>query len=307
MDNNAISKAAKAQTAPAANGGAVAKANATPPSPKVYISNLLAKQADAIKAALPAVMTPERFSRIALTAINGNPKLQEAVVKSPMTFLGALMTSAQLGLEPNTPMGKAYLIPYNNSKKVNGQYVKCLETSFQIGVRGLVDLARRSGEIAEIYAEVVYENDPKFEYQLGLNKNLVHIPSMGDRGKAVAYYAVYKTKDGASDFKVMSRDEVLKHAKRFSKSFNKEKNSFTGPWQTDFDAMAKVTVLKAVLKYAPMATDVISNVIASDTAVRSELTQDMVTAPREDSIIYGEASVEEAETTENEEDNTQEE
>lgn len=298
MDNNAIAKAAKAQTAPAKNEGAVAKTNAAPPSPKVFISNLLAKQADAIKAALPAVMTPERFSRIALTAINGNPKLQEACAKSPMTFLGALMTAAQLGLEPNTPLGQSYLIPYNNKKNVNGEWVKVLETSFQIGVKGLVDLARRSGEIAEIYAEAVYENDPKFEYQLGLNKKLEHIPSLTNRGKAIAYYAVYKTKDGASDFKVMSYDEVLKHAKRFSKAYNKEKNIFTGPWQTDFDAMAKVTVIKAVLKYAPMKTDIVQAAIASDTAIRSSLAKDMVASPREDSIIDSDSYVIENEPAE---------
>ena len=287
-----MAKAAKSQTAaPAQQTGAVAKQqNAQPPSPKVFVSNLLAKQADAIKAALPAVMTPERFSRIALTAVSGNPKLQEAVVKSPMTFLGALMTAAQLGLEPNTPLGQAYLIPYNNTKKVNGQFVKCLETQFVLGVKGLVDLARRSGEISEIYAETVCENDPKFEYQLGLNKKLEHIPALTARGKAIAYYAVYKTKDGASDFKVMSYDEVLTHAKRFSKSFIKDKNIFTGPWQTDFDAMAKVTVIKAVLKYAPMKTD-FARAVASDAAIRSELTADMVSAPRDDEFIEAEATV----------------
>ena len=187
METNAIARAAKAQTAPAqAQGGAVAKTNAAPPSPKAFVSNLLTKQADAIKAALPAVMTPERFSRIALTAVSGNPKLQEAVVKSPMTFLGALMTAAQLGLEPNTPLGQAYLIPYNNSKNVNGHWVKVPEVSFQLGVKGLTELAYRSGEVTSIYAEVVYEND-KFEYELGLDPKLKHIPAMSNRGKAIYY------------------------------------------------------------------------------------------------------------------------
>ena len=123
------------------------------------LEELLANQAPAIKAALPSVMTPERFSRIALTAINGNPKLQEACVKSPMTFLGALMTAAQLGLEPNTPLGQAYLIPYNNTRKVDGAFVKVPEVQMQIGYKGLIELAYRSGEVTNIYAEVVYEND----------------------------------------------------------------------------------------------------------------------------------------------------
>lgn len=287
MDNNALAKAAKAQTSSAQqNGGALAKQNAQPPSPKAYVSSLLAKQADAIKAALPAVMTPERFSRIALTAVSGNPKLQEAVVKSPMTFLGALMTAAQLGLEPNTPLGQAYLIPYNNSKKVNGEWIKVPEVSFQLGVKGLTELAYRSGEVISIYAEIVYEND-KFEYELGLDPKLKHIPAMSNRGKAIYYYGVFKTKSGATGFKVMSKEDVLAHAKRFSKAYNKEKNTFSGPWATDFDAMGKVVCLKAALKYAPLKSDFITAVM-NDTAVRSELSADMLSVPREDDFIDAE-------------------
>lgn len=287
MDNNALAKAAKAQTSSAQqNGGALTKQNAQPPSPKAYVSSLLAKQADAIKAALPAVMTPERFSRIALTAVSGNPKLQEAVVKSPMTFLGALMTAAQLGLEPNTPLGQAYLIPYNNSKKVNGEWIKVPEVSFQLGVKGLTELAYRSGEVISIYAEIVYEND-KFEYELGLDPKLKHIPAMSNRGKAIYYYGVFKTKSGATGFKVMSKEDVLAHAKRFSKAYNKEKNTFSGPWATDFDAMGKVVCLKAALKYAPLKSDFITAVM-NDTAVRSELSADMLSVPREDDFIDAE-------------------
>lgn len=284
METNAIARAAKAQTAPAqAQGGAVAKTNAAPPSPKAFVSNLLTKQADAIKAALPAVMTPERFSRIALTAVSGNPKLQEAVVKSPMTFLGALMTAAQLGLEPNTPLGQAYLIPFNNKKYVNGTFQKVMECSLQIGYKGLVELAYRSGEVTMVDAQVVYENDT-FEYELGLDPKLKHIPAITNRGKPIYYYGIFKTKNGASGFKCMSHADVLDHAKRYSKSFDKEKNTFSGPWKSAFDSMALKTVLIAALKYAPMKSDFV-HAIASDNAVRSELTKDMVETPREDEII----------------------
>ena len=283
MDNNAIAKAAKAQTAPAANGGAVAKTNAAPPTPKVFISNLLAKQADAIKAALPAVMTPERFSRIALTAVNGNPKLQEACVKSPMTFLGALMTAAQLGLEPNTPLGQAYLIPYKKSQKVEGSWVQTPECSLQLGYRGLIELAYRSGEVSMVDAQVVYENDT-FEYELGLDPKLKHIPAKANRGKPIYYYGMFRTKSGSVGFKCMSHEDVIDHAKRFSKAYNKEKNTFTGPWSDSFESMAKKTVLIAALKYAPMKTDFVK-AIESDNAVRSEISADMVSSPREDDII----------------------
>lgn len=288
MDNNAIAKAAKAQTSTANQnqGGALAKQNAQPPSPKAYVSSLLAKQADAIKAALPAVMTPERFSRIALTAVSGNPKLQEAVVKSPMTFLGALMTAAQLGLEPNTPLGQAYLIPYNISKKVNGQWVKTPSCNFQIGYRGLIELAYRSGEVTNIYAKTVYAND-KFEYELGLDPKLVHIPAKSNRGDPVYYYAVFQTKGGAKGFDCWSYDDALEHAKRFSKAYDKDSNTFSGPWGTDFSAMARKSVLISALKYAPMKTDFV-RAIVNDTAVRSELSSDMLSTPREDDFIDAE-------------------
>lgn len=294
MDNNALAKAAKAQTAPAqAPVGAVTKTNVAPPSAKAFVSSLLTKQADAIKAALPAVMTPERFSRIALTAVSGNPKLQEAVVKSPMTFLGALMTAAQLGLEPNTPLGQAYLIPFNNKKYVNGAWQKVIECSLQLGYRGLIELAYRSGEVTMVDAQVVYEND-KFEYELGLDPKLKHIPAASNRGRPIYYYGMFRTKTGAVGFKVMSYDDVLEHAKRFSKSYNKEKNTFTGPWNSDFDAMAKKTCLIAALKYAPMKSDFV-RAIASDDAVRSEIVSDMVSTPREDNII--DVEVRESETS----------
>lgn len=106
--------------------------------------------------ALPKVMTPERFTRIALSALSNTPKLMECTRNS---FLGALMNAAQLGLEPNTPLGQAYLIPYENRKK------GVTECQFQIGYKGLLDLCYRSGEVASVQAQVVYEND-KFEYDL---------------------------------------------------------------------------------------------------------------------------------------------
>ena len=119
-----------------------------------------------IAKALPTVMTPERFTRIALSAVGNTPKL---AVCTPQSFLGAMMNAAQLGLEPNTPLGQAYLIPYENRKK------GITECQFQIGYKGLLDLAYRSGEVSMVDAQVVYEND-KFDYELGLNPILKHKP-----------------------------------------------------------------------------------------------------------------------------------
>lgn len=215
-----------------------------------------------IEKALPSVLTPERFTRIVLSALSTNPKLQET---TPESFLGAMMTAAQLGMEPNTPLGQAYLLPYYNSKK------RCLECQFQLGYKGLIDLAYRSGEVSTIQAHVVYEHD-KFSYAYGLEPQLEHVPAMGDRGSPTHVYAVFRTKDGGYSFGVMSIDDVRRHAQRYSKSFE------NGPWQTNFEEMAKKTVLKRVLKYAPLKSDFVRGV-SQDGAIHTELSEDMFSAP----------------------------
>ena len=239
----------------AAQTQAVAKKK-TPQSIQDYIEVMK----PAIQAALPSVMTPERFTRITLSALSANSKLKEC---SPQSFLGAMMTAAQLGLEPNTPLGQAYLIPFRNHNQ--------LECQFQLGYKGLIDLAYRSGEVSIIQAHTVREND-EFTYELGLDPKLKHIPAKKDRGDPIAYYAMFKTKDGGYGFQVMSIDEINEHARKFSKSFG------NGPWQTNFDEMAKKTVLKKVLKYAPLKSDFVRS-IAQDGTTKTEISSDMAEMP----------------------------
>jgi recombination protein RecT len=170
------------------------------------------------------------------------------------------MNAAQLGLEPNTPLGQAYLIPFKNHG--------VLETQFQIGYKGMIDLAHRSGEITNIYAKEVYESD-EFDYAFGLEPFLRHKPSTAsDKGKITFYYAVYKLTNGGYGFDVMSYSDVAEHAKRYSKAFE------NGPWQTNFDEMAKKTVLKRVLKYAPIKTEFVRQ-IAEDGSIKIELSENM--------------------------------
>lgn len=208
-----------------------------------------------IAKALPSVITPERFTRIVTTALSTNPKLAEC---SRDSFLGSMMTAAQLGLEPNTPLGQAYLIPRWNGKK------QCNECTFQPGYKGLIDLAYRSGEVSTVGAQVVYEND-EFSFRLGLDPDLQHKPVMTDRGQPIAFYGFYKLKDGGFGFEVMSVEEVRAHAQKFSESVKK---GYSSPWTTNFEEMAKKTVLKKALKYAPMKTDFV-RAVAADEAVIS--------------------------------------
>ena len=211
-----------------------------------------------VKKALPSVITPERFTRMVLSALSVNPKLAQC---TPKSFLGAMMSAAQLGLEPNTPLGQAYLIPFVNK----GQ----LEVQFQIGYKGLLDLAYRSGEVDIIQAHIVYENDT-FECEYGLNPTLKHIPADSDRGEPIKVYAVFKTKTGGYGFEVMSMDDVRRHAEKYSQAYK----SGYSPWKTNFEEMAKKTVLKKVLKYAPMKSDFVRGIV-QDESIKTEISEDM--------------------------------
>lgn len=224
------------------------------------IRSLIKDMEGEIAKALPSVMTPERFTRITLSALSTTPKLAEC---TPMSFLGAMMTAAQLGVEPNTPLGQAYLIPYRNKGT--------LECQFQLGYKGLIDLAYRSGEVKMIQAHTVYEND-EFSYELGLDPKLRHVPTPHDRGEPICFYAVFQTKDGGYGFEVMSMDDIRQHAQRYSKTYS------NGPWQTNFEEMAKKTVLKRVLKYAPLKTDFV-RAVAADETIKATISDEMISEP----------------------------
>lgn len=238
-------------------------ANTAKKSEKTMVDYVKAFEGE-IKKALPTVITPERFTRMTLTALSVNPALGHC---TPKSFLGAMMSAAQLGLEPNTPLGQSYLICYKNHGVD--------EVQFQIGYKGLIDLAYRSGEVELVQAQIVYEND-KFQCEYGLEPKLVHVPADKERGNAVKVYAMFKTKSGGYGFEVMSMDDVKEHSKKYSRSAN----SSYSPWTTNFEEMAKKTVLKKVLKYAPMKSDFIRGVVQDET-IKSEISDDMYSVPNE--------------------------
>lgn len=203
-----------------------------------------------IQAALPKHISADRIARIALTALRNSPRLGQC---NPQSFLGSLMVASQLGLEPNTPLGQCYLIPYGN------------ECQFQLGYKGILDLAYRTGLYSMIYAAEVYEGD-EFAYELGLDKKLHHVPKKGAKsGQPIAYYAVYKLKDGTGDFSLMWKEDVEAHGKKFSKSYN------SGPWKTNFNAMARKTCIIDVLRYAPKSIEVAQAIGFENAKIRVDL------------------------------------
>ena len=248
--------------------GKAAAAKATVVStPQKTMKDLIKSMEGEISKALPSAITPERFTRMVLSAISSNPKLAEC---TPKSFLAAMMNAAQLGLEPNTPMGQAYLIPYKNKG--------VMEIQFQIGYKGLIDLAYRS-DVTIIQAHEVCEND-EFEYELGLDPVLKHKPALTDRGDVILYYATFKTKNGGYGFEVMSVDDIKKHASKYSQSFN----SSYSPWTSNFDEMAKKTVIKKCLKYAPLKSE-FAKQISTDETIKTNISEDMYAEPDETDYI----------------------
>lgn len=229
------------------------------------LGQLIERMKPEMARALPKHMDPDRMARIALTVLRQTPALARC---SSESFLGALMTCAQTGLEPG-PLGHAYLVPYGNT------------VTFIPGYRGLIDLAWRSGRLESIGAETVHRND-NFVFQKGLDPKLEHDWSLeGDRGPAIAWYAAAKLKDGGSAFVVMSRGDVEKIRDR-----SRAKNS--GPWQTDYDAMAKKTCIRQLARWLPLSVE-FAQALTQDGAVRTDLALDAVDQPNDPDVIDAEA------------------
>lgn len=224
-------------------------------------ATLMKSMESQIKNALPKHLTVERMMRVAMTAYSSNPKLREC---DPRTIIAGVMQGAQMGLEVNTALGQAYLIPFKNNK------TNQMEAQFQTGYRGELSLAYRSGLFKSIMAYSVYPNDD-FEYQLGLEQKLKHVPARSPDGEPIYYYAVYKTTTGGEAFYVMSREQVDAHAKKFSMAYQK---GWTSPWKSDFDSMAKKTCLKQLLNYAPKTIEY-ERAFSADGSIKTEIQEDM--------------------------------
>lgn len=148
-----------------------------------------------------------------------------------------------------------------------------MECQFQLGYKGMIDLAYRSGQVSIIQAQTVYENDD-FTYELGLEPKLEHRPAKTNRGNPVYYYAMFRTKDGGYGFEVLSAEDVVAHARKYSKAYN------SGPWQSNYDEMAKKTVLKKCLKYAPLKSDFLRG-MAQDETIKTKIEPDMYEVPND--------------------------
>ncbi|MED4408312.1 recombination protein RecT [Bacillus licheniformis] len=235
------------------------------------IAGYLKKLQPELQKALPKHITPERITRIVLTTIRNNPALQEC---SPGSLLGAVMQSAQLGLEPGL-VEHCYFVPFWNNKE------KRREVQFIIGYKGMIDLARRSGHIQSIYAYTVHEAD-KFVYELGLHPKLIHKPATGQRGEMTHVYAVAHFKEGGYQFEVLTKHDV-------ENVRNRSKSKDNGPWITDYEEMAKKTVVRRIWKYLPISIE-IQQQVSQDETVRKEITAEAQSV-YDDELVHGSSDV----------------
>lgn len=213
-----------------------------------------------LKQTLPRHIDPKRLIRVVLSAFQTNPELLEC---TPESVLLSLMRAASMGLEPDGgPLGQGYLVPFNVKVKGRGNGPDTWQKQCQFipGYRGLVKLARNSGEVADVWAEVVYEKD-EFEYELGLHPTLRHRrnDSATDAGALKYAYAVARFRDGERKFVVLNKREVEK-----AKSVSKSASSSYSPWGQWPEAMWRKTAVRQLAKLLPLSVEVQGN-IAKDT------------------------------------------
>lgn len=232
----------------AGTNGTAPGASIKPKSDGQLFADWLATRKDALAAVLPRHLTADRLLKLALAAGIRQPKIFKCTRESVWL---SLLTAAQLGLDCGGALGSAYLVPFNNNKKdANGNWQKVLECQLIIGYRGMIDLARRSGQIESIKAVPVFKGDT-FTVVRGIDDTIEHVPDPNgsEDPKSLAFvYCVAKFKGGGYHLEVMSRKQVdMIRAKSKSKD--------DGPWVTDYVQMALKTVVRRAFKWLPMSIE----------------------------------------------------
>lgn len=228
-----------------------AEAKPTPPAalakpeekgPVATLRDALEARRESLSQLVPKHLTTERLMKVALNSVAKTPALKLCTMSS---ILQCVMTSAELGLEPGGALGHAYLVPFKDT------------CTLIIGYRGLIDLIRRSGQLASIRAVVVHSKD-RFRFTEGIEQGIEHEPFLdGDPGLMTRVYCVAKLKDGSVQVEVMSKNDV-------DKIKGRSRASSSGPWVTDYEEMAKKTVLRRIAKWLPMSVETWERAVETD-------------------------------------------
>ena len=229
------------------------------------LADALQKASKSLSAVAARMVTPERLIKIAIAAAQRNPTLLQC---TPQSIVRAVMQGAELGLTPGSALNTSYLVPFRNKTGDTWTW----EAQLIVSAQGYSELAYRSGLVQSISAEVVYKGD-EFEYELGLDPKLRHIPmdETVDAKDITHAYMVVCLKDGAKVFRVMTR-------KAIDRIRDRAPGGKSGPWVTDYAEMARKTVVKNGMKFVPKSTEV-ARAVAFDNAQESGDVIDMFESP----------------------------
>lgn len=218
------------------------------------VRDVMEANKQAMFAALPKHITPDRLIRVALSCIRQTPKLLDC---TPESLFAAITEAATLGLEPNGMLGHAYLIPYGE------------ECVLVPGYKGLIDLCRRTGTISTLTAEVVHLGD-EWAYQLGDDPFIRHVPNDSDpkrHEKPITHvYVVVRLRDGGVQRKVWAAEKVNHHMRTYSQAWKRaERGKKDSPWHTNWAEMAKKTVIRDLINRGEIPVSVeIQNLAARE-------------------------------------------
>lgn len=226
----------------------------------------------------------QQFVASLLSIVTNNNLLAKATNESIMT---AAMKAATLKLPIEPSLGMAYIVPYNRNEKQGNTWVKINEAQFQMGYKGFIQLAQRSGQIRNINCDIVYKEEflryDKVYGTLHLKEEQV------DSGEVEGYFASLELINGFRKMIFWKKEKVIVHAQKYSKTYDKQIGDFKSgtPWKTEFDAMAQKTLIKELLsKYAPLSTELQEAIIADneDSNVNEVKRAKDVTPPESDNL-----------------------
>lgn len=224
------------------------------PDRQSALKALFERSKPAIAQVVPKHFTADRVLKLVLAATSRQPELAECTQTS---LLQCAMTASALGLEPNTPLGHCYLVAYRNNKQ------GIVECTFQLGYKGYIELARRSGNVAAIEASPVFEND-FFDHAYGLNPRLEHRIALENRGPLKAAWAMAQMQGGARQFRVIGRDDI-----EVSKKSSKTSSNPYGPWKLHEAAMAAKTAIRRLGNQLPLSIEIRGTPMHINTATDS--------------------------------------
>jgi recombination protein RecT len=219
------------------------------------------------------ILTAKRVAGLLVNAFSQSEELRAC---RPSTILNAAGLACAVGLEFNNSLGQSAIIPYDNNKKVGGQWVTLKEAQWQMMYRGGITLALRSGQVAHVTAEAVMEND-EFDYQYGSKAFLMHRPAerwgrdfkLEENWRKA--YCFVRFKDGGEHFRVMDRQQIEDIRDKSSKGKDNERM----PWKTWLEEMIRKTPTKNEMKYLDL-TPQLAMAVGLDDAAEAGASQDQV-------------------------------